>query len=232
MGYNVILVPCAGCSIFSFMELSKKLTNDGIEVNHIKLSVDQDVDIKVDDIIQEIQEIIVKSPEKTIIFGHSMGGILILKLLECLPTNQLEKIKGLIISSSVPPCQLKKLQSRIPNVESNDFIQYLINLGNLKSDHFNDSFFRNTIFNRIKNDFLLLKEIELEKNKNFHQDIFNKIPSIILRGDHEQLHEDYLSRWSEYPKLEIKVLKGDHFYFKQNIDSIFLEIKKRGEAFA
>jgi len=222
-----MLVPCAGCSVINFSELIKKLTDEDIVVSLIKLSVDYAEAIQLDEIIAEMVDIIRHSSEKIVLFGHSMGGILILKLLECLSPNELNQISGIVFSSSVPPHTVETLQRKIPNVNSDSFQEYLIELGNLNKAHFEDEFFKEYLFERIKRDFSILKELELQADIDYNE-IFKKIPTLVIKGEEEPMHEEFLLQWLDYENIDMKTLSGDHFHYKQNTEKIALEIKKRG----
>lgn len=196
-------------------------------VNLIKLSVDHAEEIQLDEIMNEMIHIIKSSSEKIVLFGHSMGGILILKLLECLSPQDLDKVSKLILSSSVPPHTLETLQRKIPNVNSYAFQDYLIELGNLSPSHFEDDFFKEYLLERIKRDFSMLKELTLGIDMDYNQ-IFRKIPTVIIRGNEEPMHDEFLFQWLDYENIDMKTLSGDHFHYKQNAEQIALEIKRRG----
>lgn len=211
------------------MKLNQKISEAGIPVHMVKLSVDQEEEIEIKDIMANMMQLLEQTSHKTVLFGHSMGGILILKLLESLSTQQLNKIAGLVFSSSTPPNQLKTLQAGIPPVQSEEFIHYLLDLGNLSREHFEDSFFIDYILERMKRDFSLLKDIELNQDLSYYNRIFEAIPTLVLRGNNEKMHEKYLLHWEDYAQIQQKALEGNHFYFQQNTDQIVQEITKRGE---
>lgn len=154
---------------------------------------------------------------RIVIYGHSMGASLALKVVSMLEVQT--KIEcTLIVSGSHGPT-LKNLPLKY-NLPENEFIEELKLLGGIPDEVYADPDMMQIFLPILRADFQLLELSQL-----------NKLPPLkttinVIMGDQEK-YVDEIGNWQRFSKAAIhtKIYPGGHFFIHKNARNLAADIK-------
>lgn len=222
------MLPFAGGSAQAYYKLTKAINNIvSIPIVTIEYAghgtrfrkkLANNFDELVEDAKCQIVKIIEKQLKESdntsiVLFGHSMGGMVLAHSIAEIYSKYNEIIKGIIFSSCLPP---EKLKSRAITFQTDQqLIDYLCMSRSVPTDLANSKEFTQYILPYVKNDFRILDEYNKELC------ILPKCPIYAIWGSLDYgITQDAMIGWQNYSTVPIcwYEAKGTHFYFEENIE--------------
>lgn len=184
------------------------------------------IDEAIMDIISKIQGQIEHS--EYCLFGHSMGAIIVYRLLHFIETNNLKKPEFVFISGTHPP-HIKKEKREIYKLPDNEFIEVLKGYGGTPREFFKNQELIEFFLPILRSDF---------KIASFGFDGIDKIDKLdsdinILYGTYEEnFTRDDAKDWALYTngKCNFYEINGDHFFINKNYEEVISIIKEVTES--
>ncbi|QNN43959.1 thioesterase II family protein [Pedobacter roseus] len=163
-------------------------------------------------ILNQVQE------EEFLIYGHSMGAYLGLKITDML--NGINKKPVCLIVSGNPGPGIKDdLQRHL--LDDCEFIRELKKIGGIPSEIFAN--------NEVLNYFLpiLRADFEVAENNNLDSTRASDVPIFAMMGDQEEKCEQ-ISNWNRFTSgsFDFKIMKGGHFFIRENPELLAGIIRK------
>ncbi|MFE4896981.1 thioesterase II family protein [Peribacillus butanolivorans] len=148
-------------------------------------------------------------------FGHSMGAIVAYEIAEKLEERYGNKVEQLFISSKSSP-DYKVDQIDCSN--SNNLKQSLKKIGGTNKELLETEDFMNIFLPIIQSDLNILANYHGENRRQ--KKLNNK--AVLLLGSEDSVTKESIESWNQYIEHinELHILKGDHFYLKQNQDIV------------
>ncbi|PYG88039.1 external thioesterase TEII [Ruminiclostridium sufflavum DSM 19573] len=152
----------------------------------------------------------VEENEPYVIFGHSMGGLFVLYILDRLEMDGKTMPQGVILSGASVPVD-EPDHKRISEMNDDEFLQMILDSGGTNIELIKSLEFKNCFFPIIKADYIMLdKKHPLQRNRKFQVKaaIFNGLADTSAIRDEKRL--------KEYFNEEVTVhhFEGGHFYFE------------------
>ncbi|MBB6269859.1 surfactin synthase thioesterase subunit [Pedobacter cryoconitis] len=139
-----------------------------------------------------------------LIYGHSMGAYLALKVTKMLEHDNISPV-GIIVTGNAGPKISENKKRYLLNEK--DFVKEVKKLGGLPSEVLENQELLDYFMPILKADFEISEENNLERDSTIN------VPIYSLMGDTEE-HADKITNWSKYTRSDFKheVLSGDHFF--------------------
>ncbi|MEN5055405.1 thioesterase II family protein [Sphingobacterium kitahiroshimense] len=224
---KIIAFPFAGGSIYSYTDFQQLAQKYGLFWHTIEYpgrgkkihnELIDNFDTLIDSIEHEIYEII-STDNDYIFYGHSMGSLIGYEITKRIIKKKIKLPKLLYFTGRNAPSI--SLQDSIATLQTNEFWNLLDNLGGLPIEVLENDELKEFIEPILRSDFFALeKYVYMDKNKPF------SIPIIIRIGDTDTATFDMAKLWQKetlFP-LNIKILKGDHFFIFDHQEQIIKEI--------
>lgn len=225
-GVMLIMLPYAGGSAQAYYRLARSIKNKvDIQIETIEYAghgtrfrkkFANDFNELVEDaesqIIDRIERYLEENDKSSIIlFGHSMGGVVLAHILDALYSKFGDSLKGIIFSSCLPP---DKIQAGEPYFQTDQqLVDYLCMARSIPVDVANSKEFKQYILPYVKNDFRILGEYDSK---------LNALPKCTIYGIWANLDygitKENMIGWQKYSNSPIYwyEAKGTHFYFEEN----------------
>ncbi|MDV7765069.1 thioesterase II family protein [Peribacillus sp. CSMR9] len=157
----------------------------------------------------------IQSLENISLFGHSMGAIVAYEIAAKLDERYGNKVEHLFISSKSSP-DYKVDQIDCSN--SNNLKQSLKKIGGTNKELLETEDFMTLFLPIIQSDLNVLANYHDENKRK--KKVGNK--AVLLLGSEDSVTKESMESWNEYIEhIEgLHMLKGDHFYLKQNQDIV------------
>ncbi|MGJ1506277.1 MULTISPECIES: thioesterase II family protein [Sphingobacterium] len=207
---QIFLIHFAGGSFYSFDFLKPYLTNHEfipIELpgrgKRIKEQLITDFSLAATDLCKQVEKHV--EGKDFIIYGHSMGAYLSLKVASILETKGL-KPKSIIVSGNIGP--VKKDSNKFRHLLSDqELLLELKEIGSESASHFTNKEYREFFLPILRSDFQVA-----EKNNPSDFDVVS-IPIIALMGNKEHFNEK-IDNWKSYTSSEFSwhIMQGGHFF--------------------
>lgn len=213
---KLITIPFAGDMGFSFMQW-KEIFSDKVKLCNIVYpgrggSLEEDYAKSWSELIDNVYKQILKevSDDDYVIFGHSMGSIVLYEIYYKLIKNKCKMPKFIIFSGSDIP---KGEHENLSELDEEAFKEYFYDLGGFSSESLENEELLEYIFEVLREDVRLLDEYEyVLKDQKIN------CPVVVMNGK----DDDLISTKEDWAKLTNKSCKyiefsGGHFYlFKDN----------------
>ncbi|MDW7614878.1 alpha/beta fold hydrolase [Peribacillus simplex] len=163
----------------------------------------------------------IQSLENISLFGHSMGAIVAYEIAAKLEERYGNKVEHLFISSKSSP-DYKVDQIDCSN--SNNLKQSLKKIGGTNKELLETEDFMTLFLPIIQSDLNVLANYHDENKRK--KRVGNK--AVLLLGSEDSVTKESMESWNEYIEhIEgLHMLKGDHFYLKQNQDIVLKIIQE------
>jgi surfactin synthase thioesterase subunit len=161
------------------------------------------------------------SLENISLFGHSMGAIVAYEIAAKLEERDDNKVEHLFISSKSSP---KYKVDQIDCSNTKHLKQSLEKIGGTNKELLETEDFMNIFLPIIQSDLNVLANYHREKKRG--KKVGNK--AVLLLGSNDTVTKESIESWNEYIEhIEgLHILKGDHFYIKQNQDIVLKIIQE------
>ncbi len=212
---QVFIFHFAGGSCYSFQEMIPFLS--GLEVHQIELpgrgkrmmeELIQSADAAAVDLYNQVKRLIKEAP--FVIYGHSMGATLGLKVVSLLEADGLYPVKFIASGNPGPGVERDQLKYNLPPEE---FKAALRELGGIEEEFLNTPELYEFFEPILRADFRLVEEKEIEIAKPL------KTPIHALMGSEEKT-VTHIKNWQNFTRSELKteVLTGDHFFVNNSME--------------
>ena len=170
-----------------------------------------DFDEMLDDIIKQMLDGI---KDEYVLFGHSMGGLLVWLLAHEMKKRGLREPEKIIISGCEPP-EYFNTELFKKYTEYDEVVEYVRHFNRFSEKRVNSDIFKNVFFPVIRNDFLLASQFRYMPSKKLD------IPlEVVYCREDSIMRSEFMNRWNEYANtVDFLEVKGDHFYI-ENTDTI------------
>ncbi len=216
---ELIILPYAGGSAQAFCKWSINL-RDTAKVKTIeypghgtrfKSPLSNNFYDLIHDVREQTELILYTSEVPFWIFGHSMGGIIAAYIADILYKKFKYRLKGLIISSCLPPLQFANRNNLCTS--DIDIIEYLCTVRNVPRQLVSSNEFKDYILPAIKNDFHILNDfppLPLNVISCPVYCVWGSLDYGIRRTD--------MADWQLYAENQISwhSIEGTHFYFEEH----------------
>lgn len=213
----------AGGSCYSFQEILPFLLD--VEVHQIELpgrgrrmmeDLIQSADAAAIDLYNQVKNLIKDVP--FVIYGHSMGATLGLKVVSLLEGDGLYPAKFIASGNPGPGIVREQLKYNLPPEE---FKKALRELGGIQEEFLNTPELYHFFEPILRADFKLIEEKEMEISQPL------KTPIHALMGSEEKTVA-HIGNWQNFTSAELKVevLTGDHFFVNNCLDYLAEIIKE------
>lgn len=172
------------------------------------------------DTLDQIISIIEK--EDYVLFGHSMGGGILINLMDVIDRRKLRKPLYLYISSFAPP-HIKN-DVILHELPYHDFIKKISELGGIPDEILADERALKLCST------ILLKDITLLEQHQWDEHLcLGDIPLIALCGSDDVTDYNIMKEWKRYTQghFEVKEFHGNHFYLLHDADRVCSYILER-----
>lgn len=152
-----------------------------------------------------------KDLDNLLLFGHSMGAYIAHQVAYILEKEYKKPILAVIVSGQIPPSLHKK--SGIENIEKQEFMKYLSELGGMDDEVLSNEEFMEVLLPIIRDDYILLDSYRSDKALAIQTPLY-----VFVGLEDEELIERDLAEWEAFSKNfgKIYYLQGDHFYLADN----------------
>jgi len=168
----------------------------------VKEALIDDFDIAATDLVKQFMD---NGPlSNFVIYGHSMGANLALKIAELLSELK-QGPRAIVVSGSPGPGIEVKLKRHL--LEKNAFKQELKEIGGMPDGFWHDEDIFDFFEPILRADFKLAENVDPLTFKAI------SCPIYVLMGDREELNK-YIDNWQSYTlnKADSRILKGGHFF--------------------
>lgn len=156
------------------------------------------------------------------LFGHSMGAMIVARLLEVITERGLPKPEHVFFSGSQPP-HLKDKSMNFHELPDDKFIELLRSYGGTPDEFFINKELLDFFLPLLRNDFSLANTKKESVINPCNVDIS------VLYGDKESdLNVEDLNEWKKYTtgKFSLHKVLGSHFFINENPGDVVNIIKK------
>lgn len=224
----LIMLPYAGGSAQAYYKLGKIIQNKiNIQIATIEYAgrgtrFRKPLATNFTDLVDDAKRQIIKSIEKYkkenqktsfVLFGHSMGGLVLIHSLEELCPLLGDSLRGIILSSCLPPERIQGRKSEFQTEQQ--LLDYLCMLRNVPIELANSMEFKQYILPYVSNDFRILDEYDLRLN------VVPRCSFHAIWGDLDYgITKENMEGWQKYSIETINWYKvnGTHFYFEENVE--------------
>lgn len=214
---KIFLFPYAGGSAKVYTQFEKYI-NPEITLSYIeykghgsrsKEDFYESVEDAVDDILTQIKPQITDEPY--VLFGHSMGGLLIYELVKKVQQLNVSYPMHVFISARKAPHLKQKKDYMIYQLPEKEFIEEVSSIGGLEEELLSDEIIRGYFLPIIRADYKIIEEYKSETINPFKCGM----TLCYATGDIEAGKDEVLE-WEKYSQSDINVFEfeGGHFYFK------------------
>ncbi len=202
-----------------FAKLQDKYSIYIVQLPGREYRIDEPIYDSWDNLLNDLSQVITPYLDKPFVFwGHSMGGIIAYELTQIIKKEKGILPKYLFISSCSAPGVRKNNYSKLSDVQ---LLKRIFALGGTDCEVMENNTLRSYILPILRKDFFLCDNHEF-----LITDILN-VPVTILGGlEDESVGVDDLLNWKKYfdNAFSICLFKGNHFYFKNQIDAVLFLI--------
>ncbi|MEA3315870.1 MAG: alpha/beta fold hydrolase [Campylobacterota bacterium] len=222
---NFFSIHFAGGNRYSFKDFNRYLEKD-FNIYHIELPgrgdrIDEDLISNIydmrDDIYEQIKD---KLDNDYILFGHSLGGLLVYLLTIFIQKKKQNRPNKLIISGkSSPNTKVKDIRYNLPQ---NEFIKKLKDLNGTPSAVLEHKELFEFFEPIIRADFQAIETFDYLENKKVKTDL------MVLTGSEEKnFSKEEIFNWKNYTtkNYTFHELSGDHFFIYNDIEKVCNLIK-------
>lgn len=215
----IFMLPCAGGNSFNYRHWGKYLKAKIVPLDYAGhwTRIEEKFNNSYGEMIDDIYELIVNYPEvekyNISFFGHSMGAMICWSLCQRLLRKSDLKLECLFVASMWAPEDREKLcKLQMSEKEVKDF---LINIGQVSVEMFQNEIFKKFFFPAICNDFELFSKCH---DYLYMNDKPIKMSIFCFIGEKDPLVDfEEIRKWKECTISEFDMWKlpGDHFFIKQ-----------------
>lgn len=219
---QLVLIHFAGGSSYSY-EFMKPYLGDfnciSLELpgrgRRMKNGLLVDFDTAVFDLYKQILVCLKKGP--FVIYGHSMGAYLALRLTNLLEKNDFPPVYLFVTGSAGPKVKFNKKRYLL---EEKALLNEIIAMGGVPEDILTNKDFTDYYLPIIRADFELLETSNLINEPPVN------VPVFALMGNEEQ-HYRNISEWQTYTtaRFDYEILEGNHFFIYKHAEYIASKIK-------
>lgn len=180
------------------------------------------LDEAVEDILESLEHEFQKGSYS--LFGHSMGSIIVFRLLHVIRLKKLPRPKHVFLSGSKPP-HLKVKSKNDHLLPHDEFIDVLKEYGGTPDEFFENKELMDFFLPRLRDDFRLATSEILNETTKEPLDV----NITVLLGDSEDDYsQDDAAEWSIYTnkKCIIHTIPGTHFFINENPHDVISLVKK------
>ena len=222
---KIFAIPFAGGNEYSFSNYEKfcpdgfqfvsvKLPGRGVRIKESRL--ENLCDLR-DDIFEEIKD---RLDEPYVLYGHSMGAILVTLVAEKIQQNNLSLPIALFVSGSSGPVTRKEVLNThlIPDQE---FLQRLYSIGGYSAEILSNNEFLDYSLPILKSDFKALNTYVYRGIEKL------KVRIHVMIGTEEQMNLSVSQSWQKLTNFDVKVhqFDGNHFFIYKHTEAILALIK-------
>lgn len=173
-----------------------------------------DIDTAANDLYCQIISRI--QAQKFMIFGHSMGAYLALKVADLLERSN--NFPSYLFVSGAPGTAVNIKKRHL--LDDADFISELKKMGGIPNELIKNKDFIDFYLPILRSDFKIIEGFEMEKQTSLNTSIF------ALMGDKEE-NTNQISKWKNYTRsfFKYRILSGEHFFIYKNAVEISKIIK-------
>lgn len=224
---KIICLHHAGGNGFRFYSWKKHL--EGYQVFTLDLSghgsrIQEPLLYDFDMVVHELtQQVVLKTEddEAYVLFGHSMGGLMILHILDRLEEQGKRMPEGVILSgASVPEeCPNRK---KVKDMSEDEFLNMIYEQGGTSREIIETEEFRECFLPIIRADYTVLDEKKL-----LHRTEKFTVKAVIFNGEEDLGARGQEEKLKTYFEGEVPVVhfKGGHFYFDQQVSFVCEQIR-------
>lgn len=194
------------------------LPGHGIRINEQLL---YDLDVAVSDLYKQITSRITED-EQYVLFGHSMGGLFILYILERLKQNCVQMPNLVILSGASTPNE-EPDRKPVSDMSEDEFIDMIYSQGGTDKSLLQSKEFRECFLPIIRADYMILdqkKIFYMNERFNVRATIFNGRDDLSARKCEEKLKEYFEET------VPVIYFEGNHFYFESHIQYLCKEVEE------
>lgn len=212
--FDLVCFPCGGGAASSFWSWKTLSLNANIWALKLPGREARSHESPIHDATELIPQILEALPNCTkpfIFYGHSMGaGLAFLSILALQKNNR--TLPKLFIAAGREPAHFS-YPNPIENLESEDLINYLLNLGGIHQEIPRHEDFLRQYLLKIKSDYRLNSSIPKQDPNPLPLSIY------VINGESDPLiNLTRMQEWSEYTTepIHIDILPGRHFFMEEN----------------
>lgn len=229
----LIMLPYAGGSAQAYYPLGARLRDTALvrsveyagHGRRFRSALAKDFSSLTKDTLEQTAIVLSGTDAPFWLFGHSMGGIVAASITSTLQKQFPERMRGLILSSCLPPNRLKE-RTQQPTAKT-DLLDYLCTERNIPRQLVETHEFLSYIFPAVQNDFRILNELRIFTP----EPLLGTVHGICASLDYGIRRSD-MEHWQQYAECPIRwhSAPGTHFYFEEHeadaarlLESILLE---------
>ncbi|MDA1677499.1 thioesterase II family protein [Bacillus cereus group sp. TH152-1LC] len=212
---TVICFPFAGGYSVSFSNLSRYLNNQlnviaieppGHGTNRLPLI--DDIEELIDLYIEKLDDFL---KDDVILFGHSMGGFIVFRLVQKLEKMNITPRMAFLSACSPPHLKFKK----VSHLSNKEFIDYLVELGGISQELLEEKELLDFFLPVIRADFKAIETFQpLE-------DISLSTRVHILNGKLDHKHFNQFSEWEHWlNNYKIHEIDGAHMFINSHPEQV------------
>ncbi|MGM9979476.1 MAG: thioesterase II family protein [Clostridium sp.] len=219
---KLFCLPYAGGSATVYLKWRKYLS-DYIEVVPVELAgrgkrFCEPLYDSIDKAIDDAYEFIVNNIDnnKFAIFGHSMGCTMTYEIYNKLVENNEQLPSAIFLSARKPPDSSD--DKRYNDMSDLELVNEMKKLGGTPKEVYEDNELLKIVLKIFKADLVML-----ENYKFIYRPYKIKCKTLVLGGTKDKgISKNDLTNWNKFidGKLDIKMVKGGHFYINENIEDV------------
>lgn len=206
-------IPYAGGFAFTYFKW-KKYLDAGIELCPIELpgrgtKAKENLCASIEAMAEQAYKQINVSSEEYILFGHSMGGYVLLELYKKLQANNRPLPQQVVLSAMKPPHLYIHKQHHLLDEET--FKGKMMDLGGLPEEVMQDQEFSAYILRLLRNDFKAVEEYKKRIESIFSSDVH-------LFNSEADISRDDMEEWNRYTysNTYYHSFEGSHFFINEH----------------
>ena len=211
---KMLCFPHAGGTGVSYMKWKKYF--DGIEIIPIHLPgrnsrmaepLCETIEEMVDDIKIQVSALIDHN-EEYIVYGHSMGVLLIYELLQVLPKMGIPMPVHIFLSGKNPP--YIPIEKPIHQLSDDKFLEKIVQLGGMDAQSFENPVLAKVFLPILKTDFSIVENYRSEEEHlQFPVNI-----SFFYATDDVCINRQYVKQWADFTSSSFRMyyFMGGHFF--------------------
>ncbi|AXT51944.1 thioesterase [Aquimarina sp. BL5] len=222
MSVKLVCLHYGGGNRFSFLKL-KEYLDPSIEMVSLEIpghgkrlneSLLTDLEVMADDVFEQLKNVL--DNKEYILYGHSLGGMILFLVTRLLQNNGNKLPNHLIVSGCKGP-KYNHVRSSICHLLNDlDFKLELKKLGGFPEEALQNEELLTFFLPILRADFKAIETYKYKKEKPF------KVPITAMSGLNENITREQLEGWNEESDLDINLIQfpGNHFFILDKFKEI------------
>lgn len=216
-------IPYAGGFSFTYFKW-KKYLDAGIELCPIELpgrgtKMEEPLCETIEEMAEHAYRQIADTDEAYILFGHSMGALVLLELYKRLQERNHSLPQQIILSAMKPPHLYKHKNYHL--LGEDEFKEKMMEMGGIPKAVMEDKEFSAYILRLLRNDFKAVEEYQKEIEMTFTGDVH-------LFNSEADIHREDMEEWNLYTSSDChyQLFEGSHFFINEHPSAVVQKINQ------